>query len=186
MRRSSFRTTFVATAIVALFDPLMGAHAQPLQTQNLTATTVQFDDQKSILVAIWKDKMAATRDLQSGAIKEWKDSGIRPAALGAHFWSASFSDNGETLILSILGGTWCQYGSAGTDPSWSSCPARIATIKNGEIVHLQKVASYDFNSPDPSSDTSTSITFDAKKRVLLTNSWVGREQYLTNQILQLQ
>ena len=159
-----------ASAIVlALLFPLGGATAQSPQQQTvrLTETTVPLDDAHNELANAWKDELPAVRALQAQSIKIGEETGIKPTALGAHFWIATFSDGRDKITLSILNGPGCQFSNGPSTPL-SSCLARVLTIRNGQVVHNQKLPDFAFVAEVTRTDF-TSVTLDATRRTLITN-----------------
>jgi hypothetical protein len=159
-----------ASAIVlALLFPLGGATAQSPQHQTvrLTETTIPLNDARNELANAWKDELPAVRALQAQSIKIGVETGIKPTALGAHFWIATFSDGRDKITLSILNGPGCQFSNGPSTPL-SSCPARILTFRKGQIVHNRKLPDFAFVAEVTRTDF-TSVTLDATRRTLITN-----------------
>jgi len=155
--------------ILAAIMPMGGAIAQAptAQTVRLTETTIPLSDTRSPLGAVWKDQFPALRELQDQSIKIGEQTGIKPGALGAHFWIATFTHGADKITFSILNGPGCQFSNGPSTPL-SSCPARLITIRNGEVVHVQNIVDFSFVAEVTQTDF-TAVTFNPSRHLLITH-----------------
>ena len=138
---------FVTVALVASFVPDLAAARSQIQTQRLMATSVPLEasSTSSVLAAVWRDRLIATRE-ELATLSDPSATSSRPVSnVSVDAFAASFTDGEKTIILSALYTMpECRNLSGAAAPSLNNCPIRIAVLENGRVKVVASVNDFPF------------------------------------------